>query len=209
MEDVLELIQEGLSFEEIVNKYSCVGSSRPGLPCCGLPLRRWRKSIESFGDYSENTPKSNCVIFSAWSNRYRIHAFGRADRRGIERAGVAPFRDGDGIYMKILESKLINGQPGSLRFRLAWDTVAVMVERFAITSIEGQKGRAVIMENVLAEMRAQRPVQDLVTNLGWPPRDGSRHTKNEDLSSPSNKARATLQRLSTLENVASQITCKG
>ena len=41
--------------------------------------------------------------------------------------------------MKVPESKLINGQPGSLRFRLAWDTVAVMVERFAITSIEGQK----------------------------------------------------------------------
>ena len=48
-------------------------------------------------------------------------------------------------------------------------------------SIEGQKEGAVTMGNGLAEMHAQRPVQDLVTNLVGPPGGGSRNTKNEDL----------------------------
>ena len=38
------------------------------------------------------------------------------------------------------------GKPGGLRFRLSRDTVGVMVERFAMTSIEGAKEGAVIME---------------------------------------------------------------
>jgi len=49
-------------------------------------------------------------------------------------------------------------------------------------SVKGQKEGAVIMENGLAEMRAQRPVQGLVIKSGGPPRDGSRNTKNEDLT---------------------------
>jgi len=50
-----------------------------------------------------------------------------------------------------------------------------------MSSIEGQKEGAVIMENGLAERYAQRPVQGLVTKSGGPPRGGSRNTKNEDL----------------------------
>ena len=49
-------------------------------------------------------------------------------------------------------------------------------------SIEGQKEGAVTMENGPAEMYAQRPVQGLVTKLGGPPGNGSRNTKNEDLT---------------------------
>jgi len=46
-----------------------------------------------------NIPKSNCAIFSAWSSRTATGsvAFGRTDHRGIGQAGVAPFKDGDGI----------------------------------------------------------------------------------------------------------------
>ena len=62
----------------------------------------------------------------------------------------------------------VMGKPGSLGFRLAWDTAGVMVERFAMTSIEGQKEGAVIMENGHAEMHAQRSVLSLVTRLGGP-----------------------------------------
>ena len=49
-------------------------------------------------------------------------------------------------------------------------------------SIEGQKEGAVTMEDGLAEMHAQRPVQGLVTRSGGRLRGGSRNTKNEDLS---------------------------
>ena len=68
-----------------------------GVVCCGSPPRRWRRSIESFGDCSGNIPKSNCAIFSAWSSRTATGsvAFGRTDRRGIGQTGVASFRDSD------------------------------------------------------------------------------------------------------------------
>ena len=46
---------------------------------------------------------------------------------------------------------------------------------------EGQKEGAVIMENGLAEMHAQRPVLGLVTRLGGRLGGGSRDTKSEDL----------------------------
>ena len=56
-----------------------------------------------------------------------------------------------GIEVRLLNSKLRlvrpgGEKPGIRRFRLAWDTVGVMVERFAMTSIEGAKEGAVIME---------------------------------------------------------------
>ena len=64
-------------------------------------------------------------------------------------------------------------------------------------------------KNGLAEMRAQRSVLGLVTNSGGPPGGESRNARDGDLSSPPNKARVALQRLSTLEDLSSQITCEG
>ena len=49
-------------------------------------------------------------------------------------------------------------------------------------SIEGQKEGAMTMEDGLAEMHAQRPVQGLATKSGGQPWGGSRNTKNEDLT---------------------------
>jgi len=48
--------------------------------------------------------------------------------------------------------------------------------------VEGQKEGAVTMEDGLAEIHAQRPVQGLVTKSGGQPWGGSRNTKNEDLT---------------------------
>ena len=53
--------------------------------------------------------------------------------------------------------------------------------RFAMRLIEGQKEGAVIMENGLAEMHAQRSARGVVTKPGGPPGGGSRNAKNEDL----------------------------
>ena len=74
--------------------------------------------------------------------------------------------------MKALEKGFLNGKlgkaitrlvgrPGSLRFRLARDTMGVMM-RFGMCSIEGPKEGAVIMENGHAEMHTQRSVLGLV-----------------------------------------------
>ena len=57
-------------------------------------------------------------------------------------------------------------KPENLGFCLAWDTVGVVVRRFAMPSIEGQKKGAVIMENGLAEMHAQRPVSRSCHQVG-------------------------------------------
>ena len=95
--------------------------------------------------------------------------------------------------MKVLEEGLLNsklrrtiarviGKPGTLRFRLARDTVGVMVKRFAMTPVKGQKEGAVTMRNGLAEVYAQWPVLGLVTGSGGPLWGESRDTKNEDLS---------------------------
>jgi len=77
---------------------------------------------------------------------------------------VSPLTYHDGRLGKAIAR--VVGKPGIRRFRLARDTVGVMVERFAMPSIEGQKKGAVIMENGLAERHAQRSVLGLVTRLG-------------------------------------------
>ena len=66
-------------------------------------------------------------------------------------------------------------------------------------------------KNGLAEMRAQWLVQGLVARSGGPPGGESQNARDEGLSSPPNKVRATLQGLPTLtsEDLTSQITCEG
>ena len=73
------------------------------------------------------------------------------------------------------------GKPGSLRFRLARDTVGAMVIRFAMTSVEGQKARIVTIKNGFAEMHAQQLARGVVTKSGGPPGGGSRNARDEEL----------------------------